>query len=151
MTMTKTSLLVVVLAATAACGGKTKNDAEESGGGATIDTQATTGDTTDRSSQMVGPEKMDEVNRALQRKQMIVSRCLASAVEAGDEPKNSHGKVTLEISISPSGQASKVNVIKSSFKAQSVADCVVRKVEEIAFPELPKQIETSWTYAMEAN
>ncbi|NVB78985.1 MAG: AgmX/PglI C-terminal domain-containing protein [Kofleriaceae bacterium] len=149
--MTKTSLLVVVLAATAACGGKNKNDVEESGGGATIDTQATTADTTDRSSQMVGPEKMDEINRALQRKQMIVSRCLASAVESGDEPKNSHGKVTLEISISPSGQASKVNVIKSSFKAQSVSDCVVKKVEEIAFPELPKQIETSWTYAMEAN
>ena len=149
--MTKTSLLVVVLAAAAACGGKTKNEVEESGGGATIDTQATSGDTTDRSSTMVGPEKMDEVNRALQRKQMIVSRCLSEAVEAGEAPKNSHGKVTLEIVIAPSGQASKVNVIKSSFQAQSVSDCVVKKVEEIAFPELPKQIETSWTYAMEAN
>ncbi len=146
----KTGLLLVVLAA-AACGSKNKNDAEETGGGATIDTQATSGDTTDRSASMVPPEKMDEVNRALQRKQMIVSRCLSSAVEAGEAPKNSRGKVTLEISIAPSGQATKVSVIKSSFEAPSVQECVKKKVEEISFPELPKQFETSWTYAMEAN
>lgn len=148
--MTKTSLLIVVLAA-AACGGKTKNDAQESGGGATIDPNATSADTTDRSGTMVGPEKMDQVNRALSRKQMIVSRCLADAVEAGHAPKNSHGKVTLEIVISPQGQATTVKVINSTIEAQQVQDCVKEKVQEIAFPELPKQIETSFTYAMEAN
>jgi hypothetical protein len=151
MTMMKTSLLVVVLAAAAACGGKNKNQVEESGGGATIDPNATTADTTDRSGMMVGPEKMDQVNRALARKQMIVSRCLSEAVEAGEAPKNSHGKVTLEIVISPQGQATTVKVVKSTIEAQTVQDCVKDKVQDIAFPELPKQIETSYTYAMEAN
>ena len=150
MTMMKTSLLFVVIAAAAGCGSKNKNNAEESSG-LLIDTQATSADTTDRSGAMVPPEKMDEVNRALQRKQMIVSRCLADAVESGEAPKNSHGKVTLEIVIAPSGHASKVSVIKSSIEAQSVQDCVKKKVEEVAFPELPKDYETSFTYAMEAN
>lgn len=147
--MMKNGLLLVVLAA-AACGSKNKNDAEESGG-ATIDTQATTGDPTDRSASMVPAEKMDEVNQALSRKQMIVSRCLAQAVEAGEVPKSTHGKMTLEISIAPSGKATKVDVVKSSIQAVSVQGCVKKKVEEITFPELPKQYETSYTYAMEAN
>jgi hypothetical protein len=100
---------------------------------------------------MVPAEKMDEVTQALSRKQMIISRCLSTAVEAGEVPKSTRGKVTLEISIAPSGQATKVDVIKSSIPASSVQGCVKRKVEEIAFPELPKQYETSYTYAMEAN
>lgn len=146
--MTKTMLLLVVLAA--ACGGKNKNDAEE-GGGPLIDTQATTGDPTDRSGEMVPPEKMDEINNLLGRKQMIISRCLSTAVEAGEAPKGARAKVTLAISIAPSGEPSKVEVIKSSLDVASVQGCVKRHVEEMTFPTLPKQYETSYTYAMEAN
>ena len=50
----KKLLFLVVLAA--ACGGKQKGADE---GGATIDTQATTGDPTDHSGNMVAPETMD--------------------------------------------------------------------------------------------
>src|SRR5262245_3440307 len=106
--MTKRLLLLVVLAA--GCGHKNKNDTESG----MVDPNATTGDPTDRSGDVVPSEKMDEVNQALGRKQMIVSRCLSAAVEAGEEKKGAHGKITLEISISPSGQATKVDVIKSS-------------------------------------
>ena len=113
--MTNKVLLLVVLAA--ACGSKNKNDAEE-GGGATIDTQATTGDPTDRSGEMVSPEKMDEVNSLLSRKQMIISRCLSTAVEAGEAPKGSRGKIVLAISIAPSGKTSSVEVVKTSFTAK---------------------------------
>jgi hypothetical protein len=146
MTMKRVLLLAVVVAA---CGGKNKGSNE--GGGATIDTQATTGDPTDRSGEMIPPEKMDEVQQLLDRKRMIVSRCLSEAVELGEAPKGARGKITLEISISPSGQASKVEVLKSSIEAKSVQGCVKRKVEEISFPQLPKQYDTSYTYAMEAN
>ena len=143
---TKKLLLLVVLAA--ACGHKNKNDAEEGG---SIDPNATTGDPTDRSGNMVPPEKMDEVNQLLQRKQMIVSRCLANAVEAGEAPKGTHGKITYEISIGTDGRTTKVEVIKSSIEAKSVQGCVKRHIEEIQFPTMPKQYDTSWTYAMEAN
>jgi hypothetical protein len=132
----------------AACGGKQKGADE---GGATIDTQATTGDPTDHSGNMVAPETMDEINQLLGRKQMIVSRCLSTAVEAGEAPKGTHAKITLAISISPSGHAEKVDVIKSTIDVKSVQGCVKRHVEEIAFPTLPKVYDTSWTYAMEAN
>ena len=112
----KNFLLVAVLVA-AACGGKHKG-ANDEGGGAIIDTQATTDDPTDHSASMIPPEKMDEVNSALMRKNQIISRCLSAAVEAGEAPKGTHGKVTVELSISPAGQATKVNVVKSSIESQ---------------------------------
>ena len=144
----KTKLLLLAVLAVAACGGKNKNNAEEGG---SVDPNATSGDPTDRSGNMIPPEKMDEVNNALGRKQMIMSHCLATAVETGEVKKGTHGKITLEITISPAGQATKVDVINSSIEAKSVQGCVKKHVEEISFPQLPKSYETSYTYAMEAN
>jgi hypothetical protein len=147
----KSSLIVVAVLALAACGSKNKNGANDEGGGATIDTHATTGDPTDRSGEQVPPEKMEEVNSALLRKNAIISRCLSTAVENGTVPKGTHGKITVELSISPAGSATKVDVIKSTIESKEVQGCVKKHVEEIAFPQLPKDYETSYTYAMEAN
>jgi hypothetical protein len=149
MTMTNKLLLLVVLAA-AACGSKNKNNAEEGGGG-TVDPNATSGDPTDRSHEQVDPVKMDEVNTLLDRKRMIVSRCLSQAVEAGNAPKNARGKVTLEIKIGGDGKTTSVEVIKSSIESKEVQGCVKRKVEEITFPQMNKPFETSYTYVMETN
>ena len=144
------NVLVVALLAIAACGGKNKNDSESGG---SVDPNATSGDPTDRSGSMVPPEKMDEVNSALGRKQMIMSHCLATAVETGEVKKGTHGKIALEITISAAGQATKVDVIEanSSIQSKTVQGCVKKHVEEITFPQLPKSYETSYTYSMEAN
>lgn len=144
------NLAMTVLLVAAACGGKNK-EVEDPGSAGTIDPNATTGDTTDRSGSIVSPEKMDEVQSALLRKNNIVSRCLSQAVEAGTAPKGSRGKITLGIKISPQGQATSVEVLKTSIESNEVQGCVKRKVEEISFPTLPKEYETSYTYAMEAN
>ena len=49
------------------------------------------------------------------------------------------------------GSVTKAEVIKASTNAVSVQECVKKHVREITFPEMPKQYETSYTYAMEAN
>jgi len=150
--MMKNSLLLLVVLAAAACGSKNKNDAEEGGGGGgTIDPNATSGDTTDRSGEQVDPVKMDEVNQLLDRKRQIMSRCLSMAVEAGEAPKNARGKITLAIKIGADGKATSVEVIKASIESKQVHGCVIRKVEEISFPQMGKPFETSYTYAMETN
>src|SRR4051812_9103635 len=60
--------------------------------------------------EVVPPEKTDEINRQLSRKRAMMSRCLAIAVDNKELPKNSHGKVTVEIVISPSGTADSVKI-----------------------------------------
>ncbi len=148
-TMTKNVMILVLLGA-AACGSKNKNSTEEGGGGS-VDPNATTGDTTDRSHEQVDPVKMDEVIQLLDRKRGIVSRCLSTAIDNGEAAKTTRGKITLAISISPAGQASSVEVVKTSIESKEVQGCVKRKVEEITFPQFSKQYDTSYTYAMEAN
>lgn len=128
------------------CGGK-HGDTTPAGGGGDVPPAARAGG---EGGGMVPPEKMDEVSRALQRKQPIMSRCLALAVDAGELPKNSRGKVTLEIVISPVGRADSVKVVRATLESRSLDECIIGRIKEIQFPELPKPYETSFTYGFEA-
>lgn len=99
--------------------------------------------------EQVAPEKMDEINRSLERKRPIVSHCLAMAVDNKELPRSSRGKVTLEIVI-VGGKAETVKVVRTTLESKSLADCIIKHVQEIQFPELPKPYETSYTYGFEA-
>jgi hypothetical protein len=145
--MTKHLLCAVVLLA--ACGGKQKtNDTTTTSSG--DDTSEHTS-AVDESGQMIPPEKMDEVTHALQRKEMTISRCLADAMEAKEVPRGTHGKVTFEIVFDTSGKPSSVKVDKTDIQANSVIECAKKHVADVQVSALPKQYETSYTYAMEAN
>jgi len=146
MMMVKFGLIAVVVAA-AACGGGKKGEST------TVDdtrSEPTEAQPTDNSANMVPPEKMDEITRLLDRKRGIISRCLSIAVDNKELPKNSRGKVTLDIVIAPSGKAETIKVINTTLESKSLTDCVIGHVRDIQFPDLPKPYPTSYTYAFEA-
>lgn len=126
-----------------ACGGG--GDAKPA---ATTPAEATPAAT--ESADFVPPEKLDEITRSLERKRPIMSHCLAIAVDNKELPKSSSGRVTLEIVIAPSGKASTVKVIKATLESKTLDACIIKHVQEIQFPELPKPYETSYTYGFEA-
>ena len=139
------TVTMAVLAA--ACGGHKQADT-------TPDTTNTNTDETpppDESGNMIPPEKMDEVNNELKRKEMIISRCLADAMEAGEVPRGTHGHIRFEIKIGTDGHATDVHVDKTDLQAKDVIECAKKHITDIAFPTLPHAYETSFLYAMEAN
>jgi hypothetical protein len=103
----------------------------------------------DESGQMVSPDKMEEVSHDLARKGESVSRCLAIAIDNKELPRNSKGKKTVEVVIE-NQHATSVKVVKESLESKSLDDCVIMKVKEIEFPQMPKPYETSYTYQFEA-
>jgi hypothetical protein len=105
----------------------------------------------DRSSEMVPPEKMDEINRNLARKRQVMSRCLSLAIDNKELPRNSKGKVTVELVIAPNGKADDVKIVRASVESAMLNDCVIARIKEIQFPELPRPYVTSYTYGFEAT
>ena len=143
--------LVLAVLAAAACGGKNKNDAEE-GGGATIDTERDDR----RSDRSLGrawcrPRRWTRSTGCSTQAARSSRAACRWRSTTGELPKNARGKITLEITIAPSGKATNVEVIKSSIESQDVQGCVKQQGRGDRVPELPKQYETSYTYAMEAN
>jgi TonB family protein len=147
MRMMKHALALICVLAVA-CGGKkhkTAPVAPDTGGGGGGVGEPQTSDHA-----MVSNETMDEINRLFERRGKAVSRCLAIVVDNKELPKNSRGKVTIEATILPSGKIGSVKVLKASLESKPLNDCVVERVKEIEFPKLPKDYQTTYTYAFEA-
>lgn len=153
-----TAVLLAGAAATVACGGKKGSTLPDETGDS--DFASSSDSSSDDSSSdsgprgsdgpMVPPETMDDIQRRFERKRTSVSRCLSAAVDAKELPKNSRGKITLNVTIQPGGRAGEVKIVKATLESQMLSDCVIGKVKEIIFPEVPKAYPTSYTYAFEA-
>jgi TonB family protein len=147
--MTMMKCVVAILCCVAfACGGKKAPDTTPTHTG--DGDHDTTPKHQNQSATMVSTEQMDEINRMFERKGKSVSRCLAIVVDNKELPKNSRGKITLEVTISPSGKVGSVKILKASLESKPLHDCVIERVKEIEFPKLPKDYPTTYTYAFEA-
>ena len=141
--------IALALAPGLGCGGSPRADTTPAGTPAAGGGEAQAGGAGE-SGEVVPPDKIDEINRQLSRKRAVMSRCLAIAVDNKELPKNSHGKVTVEIVIAPSGAAESVHIVRASVQSKMLDDCIIGHIKEIAFPQLPRSCETWYTYAFEA-
>ena len=154
--MRRWTLIAIVGAGLAACGGHkpATSDPGTGGGGETPNDGGDSGGMTSNpcsDSGMCPPETLERIKEVLDSHRLSMSRCLDEAVSAGQAEKNAKGKVTVDFVIATSGKAKNVKVGSSTIKAKSVEDCVVAKVGELAFPEVPKDLDWSYTYAFESN
>ena len=139
-------LLVCVAVMASACGGGKKADTTPEGGGLP---ERTYENQNVNDENMIPPEKAEEIANLLQRKERIMSRCLADAVDAKELPKNSRGKITLDIVVSTNGSAD-VSVVSSTLESEKLKTCVIGHVKSIVFPAIPSTYPTSYTYGFEA-
>jgi hypothetical protein len=143
MTMAAAGLL-----AAGACGGKGKS--EDTGPDEVSEDDGMTEDPCAGGDDMCPPEKLEAIQNELNRKRATATRCLTDAVDAGEADKNAHGKVVVEFVIQKSGQAKDIEIVKSSIKSQVLESCIVDLVSKIGFPDIPKDLEWSYTFAFEA-
>ena len=150
--MVKQLLVVTCLGAMACGGGKkadtTPEDPDMMGGGGME--KADLG-FDNAGGPMIPPETVDQIQRMLARRSPAVSRCLTMAVEAKELPHTAKGKVTIEVTVSPSGKAEKVKILKATLDNKMVNDCVIERVQEIDFPQVPKSYPTTYQYSFEAT
>ena len=147
--MVKQLLVIAVLIV--GCGGKKGSTTPDPDTGGGVEPGGDDGmPDNNQEGDVVSAEMLDAVQRAFQRKGGAVSRCLSLAVDNKELPKSSRGKVTLEVTITPSGAPGEIKVLKATLESKSLTECVVERVKEIQFPEVPKQFPTTYTYAFEA-
>lgn len=143
--------LAMMAFALAACGGhKAQPTApsgdDDSGGGGGESSANPCGD-----NGMCPPETLDRIKEVLDSKRTTMSRCLTDAQDAGSAAKSAKGTVTVSFVITTSGKAKNVKVGKSTLNSEAVDQCVVAKVQQIAFPEVPKDLDWSYTYGLDSN
>lgn len=146
---TRWLLATIVTLAAVACGGHKQQVVEPSGDDGGGGGESTANPCDDNG--MCPPETLDRIKMVLDAKRVVMSRCLSDAQDNGQAGKNAKGTVTVSFVITPSGKATNVKVGKSTVGSKTVDDCVVAKVQAIAFPEVPKNLDWSYTYGLESN
>ncbi len=146
-TLTSASTLALSLAilAMAGCGGGDKKVEQPVDPDPELDVDSEP----DASEGMEDPEVLDAIQRTFARKQTILGRCFTVGVEAGEMKKTARGFITIGATISPSGQATDVRILKASLSSKSLQACVKQMVGTWAFPEPQAPVETSFMYTME--
>jgi hypothetical protein len=91
-----------------------------------------------------------DIKAQLDRKRVIVARCLPEAIGAGKAEKNARGRITLEFVISAAGKAQSIKVAEATLESEMVQDCTKQHVAGIDFGALPRSLEWSYTYSFEA-
>lgn len=137
----RASILCVALAA---CGGGSSRGGavEPSGDG---DVEPGGGDA------MPDEATLDEIQAALERKRIPVSRCLSDAIEAGDVPKSTgRVKMTVGFTIGTDGAARDVAITETSLDNATVMKCVEATVGEIEFPRLEQPLPWTFQYLFQA-
>lgn len=140
----------LLLIALLGCGHKEAPPPQEPAGGSVVGQQEIHDDRVGGEGQMIAPEKMDEIKRLLDRKQNIVSHCLAVAVDNKELPKNSRGKLLVGFTINADGSSSQHKILEKSLESKTLEECVIGRVKEIQFPQIKHSIEYSYAYAFEA-
>lgn len=147
--MMRLAMMTIAVGGLVACGGKGKSE----------DTGPDQGEVTEEEGMseddpcaggMCPPEKLEAIQNELDRKRGVATRCLTDAIDAGEADKNAHGKIVVDFTIQKSGKAKEVQIVKSSIKSQVLESCIVDLITRIGFPDIPKDLEWSYTFAFEA-
>ncbi|HEY4056040.1 MAG TPA: AgmX/PglI C-terminal domain-containing protein [Kofleriaceae bacterium] len=139
--------LAIAFVLLAACGGHKKQAAEpESKPDMSDDHSVGGGD----NNAQVPPESIEQINSMLSRKQNVIARCLADAVERKEFPRTARGKVLVELTVTTSGAPSNVKIGKTSLESASLNECILGHIKSIVFPAIPVEFPTSYTYGLEA-
>jgi hypothetical protein len=144
----------IALAVLVACGGGGKKeetvasgDGEEGGG---MDT-GEEGEEDPCAGGMCPPEKLEQIEASLNRKTAAATRCLTDAIDDDRLPKTTSGEVTLEFVIQPDGSAADIAVARSDIKDEGVQQCWVEMISKMTFPDVPRALPWSKTYAFEGG
>jgi hypothetical protein len=145
--MVRRQTLFAVLVVAACGGGKGASESRAPVHVDDVDSEIAEGSDGDT---VVAPERMDEIKALLDRKRVVVARCLPDAIDAGKAEKNARGRITFEFVITAAGKAQSIKVAEATLDSEMVQDCTKQHIASIDFGALPRSLEWSYTYSFEA-
>jgi hypothetical protein len=94
----------------------------------------------------VPPEKVDEIQEILRRKQQDLAHCWN---EEAERSKNRSLVVDLmlKLTIGSAGKANRVEMVRNSIQSKDFDACVLGMVRNFDFPAIPAALELTWPYS----
>jgi hypothetical protein len=96
----------------------------------------------------IPPDKEAEIQLLLQQRNPSTLKCYSDVLNE-KHTREFKGTVIVVLTLEPSGKASNVKVTGGSMTDKEVTDCVIEKLKEFDYPELPSSGSMQYVYRFE--
>jgi hypothetical protein len=96
----------------------------------------------------IPPDKQAEIQLLLQQRNPSTLKCYSDVLNE-KHTRDFKGTVIVVLTLEPNGKASEVQIIGGSMTDKEVTNCLIEKLKEFDFPELPSKGSMQYTYRFE--
>jgi hypothetical protein len=96
----------------------------------------------------IPPDKQAEIQLLLQQRDPSTLKCYQDVLDE-KHTRAFKGSVTVELTVVPGGKASDVRVTGGSLNNQEVNDCLIAKLKDFEYPDVPSAGTMQYVYRFE--
>ena len=100
----------------------------------------------------IAPDKQADIQLMLQQREPSVRKCYNDVLNDGSHDRSFKGNVIVLISLAPGGGNAKVSgvkVINDTLKNDEVTSCVVDRLKDFEYPDVPNSGTMQYSYKFE--
>ena len=100
----------------------------------------------------IAPDKQADIQLMLQQREPSVRKCYNDVLNDGSHDRSFKGTVVVLISLAPGGGNAKVSgvkVINDTLKNDEVTSCVVDRLKDFEYPDVPNSGTMQYSYKFE--
>ncbi len=95
---------------------------------------------------MVSQEKLDAVQRYMERQRNFIAYCWGDALEAGEVKAGQSGHITLSFQVQTDGTVGHIEIAEEDPKSKTLESCVLEKAKRWKITSLEKPLDYSYTF-----
>jgi len=96
----------------------------------------------------IPPDKQAEIQLLLQQRDPSTLKCYQDVLDE-KHTRAFKGSVTVEVTVVPGGKASDVRVTGGSLNNKEVSDCLITKLKDYEYPDVPSSGTMQYVYRFE--
>ena len=96
----------------------------------------------------IPPDKQAEIQLLLQQREPSTLKCYQDVLDE-KHTRAFKGSVTVELTVAPGGKASDVRVTGGSLNNKEVSDCLIGKLKDFEYPDVPSSGTMQYVYRFE--
>jgi len=96
----------------------------------------------------IPPDKQAEIQLLLQQREPSTLKCYQDVLDE-KHTRAFKGSVTVELTVAPGGKASDVRVTGGSLNNKEVSDCLIAKLKDYEYPDVPSSGTMQYVYRFE--
>lgn len=98
---------------------------------------------------LIPQRRFVEIRQLFDRRRPATTRCYNAAIAQGELTEEDSGHVTVGMVITEEGRATELEILDAALASETLHECVMARIRQWNFGELPRPLDYSYSYHFE--